>query len=905
MKITVSLEKVLPRIHSHLSIIGKRAVNQHGERFYEELTTSVHEDSVFADLMCSASESIVSAVSDVCVFYEDSEGVTFEIVNERWAKLDEKLSHDLTEALEGSIYRYIVFYCLGVFLSSIFPALSQEKFPTFGKTYLDMAEGLLKRIVDLSYLKRADNFAGLAYDEMFRASSEEFEGHEIGLFTIQRNGITISSYNGTADKTADILVPVNVSELKNDSGYLKSITSELVCGALGYTPFDEDAFTKSNIREIAEIPSWVWGEKPKYAWTEIGGLDTELDKKLDVSDFREHFDETIRDYSLGHEFSIEGSGQYISGFREDGDRIIFQKSAFPDFSSDNVSWGSVTDGGIVLTIGGVSYALAFAGQNNESYFKKVRKDGADWIMTEYPLYSTGDISAFGASGSEMGGGGVSKFESLTDVINAGIPEEGQVWGWNGSQYAWLDAPKGSDVDLSDYVKKDAVRTFSIYNSDGTSLLGYFNPLGDYDQEMRLAILTADDLKDYVQAGDVKTMTWSYYDADGNKQGYTYNPLGETKGELDITAGLVSAAAYNEHVTKYNTFVEKFDSMFAIVDGKIEAKLSFYSTGDISAYGDADSQIPSAEVSVIPVYTGGTHIATINGTEIYAPEGGGTADLEDYAKIQWVNDNFLTEPELETWIGDKGYATEGFVDSKAEEYADKALADAKIYADTNFVNLGSWQEITGQKAFKAYQSFDGGLSTDTINILSQYPLITFGGTNADDYSVRLYNSYAGLLEIQDRESDYGPRLKIGGAVLSYDSDNHALKVSDINGAGSINLYATGDVAAFSGLGSGFDTLTDLTLTNKLTANALNIGNGYGITCEIDKYGDYQTRIDYLTVENSFYANDIEVGYLTIGENIVFSKTKTTIQDITTGAEDETQYVDITINGSRYRISATKL
>lgn len=859
MKITVSLEKVLPRIHSHLSIIGKRAVNQHGERFYEELTTSSHEDSIFSDLMCSASESIVSSISDICVYYEDSKGVTFEIINERWAKLDEKLSHDLTEALEGSIYRYIVFYCLGVFLSSIFPALSQEKFPTFGKTYLEMAESILKRIVDLSYLKRPDNFAGLTYDEMFRASSEEFEGNKIGLFTIQRNGITISSYNGTADKIADINVPVNVSELKNDSGYLDSITAELVCDALGYTPFDENAFTKSNIREIAEIPSWAWGAKPKYSWYEINGLDEELDKKLSISDFGKYFDDTINDYSLGHEFSVEGSGQYISGFRLDGDKVIFQKSVFPDFSSSDVSWSDPGLDGVNLTVGDETYRLAFAGKS-DGLFEKVKINDKYVIRANYPLYSVGDISAYGYSEGNLPSGGVTSFSQLEEVINAGVPKEKKYWGWDNG-YKWLDAPEGGG-----------------------------------------------DLSGYVQKSEIVTMLMWYYDESGNRTGYRYNPLGSTEGVLDFTDGLVPINIYNQHVKGYTEFKEKFDSMFAIVDGKIKALKDFFSVGDISAYGDANSQIPSAEISVIPLYDGGTEIAIINGTTIYAPAGG-TADLTGYAKEDWVHANFLTEEELDTWIDKKGYATEGFVNSKAQEYADAALTEAKFYADTNFVNLDKWQEITGAKTFKAYQSFDGGLSTDTINILSQYPLITFGGETANDYSVRLYNSYAGLLEIQAQEIDYGPRLKIGNAVLSYDSDNHALKVSDINGAGSINLYATGDVAAFSGLGSGFDTLTDLTLTNKLTVgNSIQLGTN---SLAMDKYGAlvidggkqqeiYFKGTVYFDTDlelDNVAANDAHLLKSSIRTLHVGTSTNYKITEITTDGTN----VYITINGKQYKLA----
>lgn len=836
MKIQVSLEKVLPRIHSHLSIIGKRAVNQHGERFYEELTTSSHEDSIFSDLMCSASESIVSSISDICVYYEDSKGVTFEIINERWAKLDEKLSHDLTEALEGSIYRYIVFYCLGVFLSSIFPALSQEKFPTFGKTYLEMAESILKRIVDLSYLKRPDNFAGLTYDEMFRASSEEFEGNKIGLFTIQRNGITISSYNGTADKIADINVPVNISELKNDSGYLDSITAELVCDALGYTPFDENAFTKNNIREIAEIPSWAWGAKPKYSWNEINGLHEELEKKYDSSRFEIDFDKTIKKYELGREFVKIGTGQFISDVYRNGNTVYFQTGdiVIPD-SSSNVSWGEKTDSSVVLSVDNIKYALTLY---KEDLFVREVRDGKVVIKAKYPLYSVGDISAYGYSEGNLPSGGVTRFEDLSDVP---APTSGktQYWGWDNG-YKWLDAPEGGG-DLTIY-------PLSIF-------LGY--------------------------------------DANSVGMRYTYNPT-EEASELQLNAYFAPLSSYNQHVGEYTKFKEKFDSMFAIVDGKIEAKLSFYSVGDISAYGDANSQIPSAEVSVIPEYDEGTLIATINGTEIYAPEGGSDADLSDYytkgeinSRFDGLDSTYATDVDIAN-IREaidavnarfKGYASlAGFntftginrFDSRI--YLSNALLDkvstpvgayfvvennnnTYIYRHENYVYRSNYMTLRSDgKVF-----IDGGIN-EYIDIFGGTPHLDFHFNNTADFTSRIIESASGVLELLSSPYDPGT-LKIGNAYITYDSDNNALMVSNGSG-GAVNLVATGDVAAFSGLGSGFDTLTDLTLTNSLTVGTakisqhkyggLNIGGGEGDEIHLDApvyfQEDSDTTLYWLTVED---------------------------------------------------------
>lgn len=400
---------------------------------------------------------------------------------------------------------------------------------------------------------------------------------------------------------------------------------------------------------------------------------------------------------------------------------------------------------------------------------------------------------------------------------------------------------GGDADLSDYVKKGDVRTFSIFNSDGTSLLSEFNPLGESNQEMR--ILTADDLKDYVQADDVKTMTWHYYDADGNKQRYNYNPLGKTDGELDFTAGLVSASTHSEHVEKFNTFVEKFDSMFELTeDDKIKAKMSFYSTGDISAYGDADSQIPSAEVSVIPIYKeeGGILIATINGTEIYAPKGGSDVDLSKYYDKEEINSMFAgldstyaTDADIANIIKAIGDVNNRFADF-ALKAGDNTLTGTNTFEGNARFNANqTWFDGMYIEKNSAYGGFGNGAyfgwnnvanmkllpTMLSSNILLYTGLITprvdFNFGSAGEITSSIVESASGVLELLGNSNGVGT-LKIGNAYITYDSDNNALFVKGANGS-AINLVATGDVAAFSGLGSGFDTLTDLTLTNSLNIN----------------------------------------------------------------------------------------
>lgn len=55
------------------------------------------------------------------------------------------------------------------------------------------------------------------------------------------------------------------------------ITSQAIISALGYTPFDSDAFTKANIKNALGIKDWALASsKPSYTWTEIGSRPTAL-----------------------------------------------------------------------------------------------------------------------------------------------------------------------------------------------------------------------------------------------------------------------------------------------------------------------------------------------------------------------------------------------------------------------------------------------------------------------------------------------------------------------------------------------------------------------------------------------------------------------------------------------------
>lgn len=282
--------------------------------------------------------------------------------------------------------------------------------------------------------------------------------------------------------------------------------------------------------------------------------------------------------------------------------------------------------------------------------------------------------------------------------------------------------------------------------------------------------------------------------------------------------------------------------------------------------------------------------------------------------QYLQNNYKDNTELENWLSAKTYATAADV-ALAQSYA---ITVAKAYADDTFVNLDGYQVVTGQKVFAAYTRFGeaDGYRTEmvagNIGLRAEYPAIDFCKESIDpgyDYSVRLIEYNKGILSLW--ESENNPRLMIGEAMLSYDSHNKALKISDINGSGSINLYATGDISAFSGLGS-YDKLTDLALINSLTVgknimigtNSLSL-NEYGalvitggeqdIYFNGTVYFDSDLELDYVNA-NRAYLSESSIGTLHVG-----SSNNYPIKSIT--ADGTKTY--ITIGNKKYTFTPTNI
>lgn len=392
--------------------------------------------------------------------------------------------------------------------------------------------------------------------------------------------------------------------------------------------------------------------------------------------------------------------------------------------------------------------------------------------------ASGDLVAFGSLQSELPSGGVTSFEDLSDVPE---PESGktQYWGWTGSAYAWLDAPKDAPTDYA-------------------------------------------------------TQSWV------KAQGYVTAKWVESKGYLQSVSW--------KDIQDKPTSLEDYG-----VKTEIENFLEGYVTND-------------------------TLVTTVTNVKAYTDTQISALNISQYA-----TNKALTQ------------AING-ANTTAQDYATQAYNDAVGYADGKFVTKATdYEEITGIKMFTGSYMFTGqeGLLIDHTNSDGVY----LGGHTAfrgdrnylnflKDGNVYVYNS-----------------LKIGNAYLTYDSDNNALFVKGKDGA-SVNLVATGDVAAYSGLGSGFDTLTDLTLTNKLTVKTIACSGNAVIDGELECTGEITTAymsIDDVTIGSSITLdNDHIFMGLSNGAYIKFATNGRTSQLSDVWVNDNKQ-VCITINGKEYKIA----
>lgn len=249
---------------------------------------------------------------------------------------------------------------------------------------------------------------------------------------------------------------------------------------------------------------------------------------------------------------------------------------------------------------------------------------------------------------------------------------------------------------------------------------------------------------------------------------------------------------------------------------IRANYDFFSIKNVSAFGFSASEGSGSggSVDVTQILNEGVHIATINGINIYAPEGGSGASswAELTGKPSWLTDD---KPKVSAFTNDAGYvkssslgslATLSSVDTAnitnhavtedkiaggavtAYQLADAAVQTAKIadgaITTVKIADVAVTTAKLADGAVTAAKLADGTIDSSKL----QHSSMTLWGAE-----VALGASYDGDIRLG---TNSGLRLTDGThtAWLKYDSANNALYVADDKG-NAVNLYSTGSVSAF--------------------------------------------------------------------------------------------------------------
>lgn len=464
------------------------------------------------------------------------------------------------------------------------------------------------------------------------------------------------------------------------------------------------------------------------------------------------------------------------------------------------------------------------------------------IKAKYDLFSVGGISAYGFSGTGSGGGTASV--DVTQIQKEGVhiatingvnifaPKGGaSSWAELTGKPSWLTDTKPSvsafqndagyltaaalsgyattyEVDHKDeqvlasveqnYVKKT---TFETYKGEVTSAIA------NSEQSVKDWVTKGYVTKEYVDAQKI-TGYGKSLDTNGNylrlldENGIVLNkviaPYAAYTDQLGATGSTAAVSIYGNVTMKNGSLAVAGDVTLArslTVTGESHFNGAVYLPGQFTFFGQngiyiqadrtTQSDGTAAYIGVHQSFTGGNTIATVN-------LDGSIAIPNPMAVAAPIT------PGISLRVG--GTLMTDFLVAGAA--AGMARPDGYWFASPN--------GYFGNPSTKTYTSFgEGGieLSHDT-------PFIDFHyGHSTADFTSRLIASEDGVVQIQSATTD--PALRIGNAYLRYDETNHALYVTGQNGA-QVHLYATGGIAAYSGLGSGITQLANLSLTGQLTA-----------------------------------------------------------------------------------------
>lgn len=564
------------------------------------------------------------------------------------------------------------------------------------------------------------------------------------------------------------------------------------------------------------------------------------------------------------------------------------------------------------------------------------------IKAKYDLFSVGGISAYGFSGTGSGGGTASV--DVKQILKEGVhiatingveifaPEGGDASVdvtpivTSGTKIATINgvnifAPKGGASSWDELTgTPPGVLTFP--NNAGyltsASLSGYatteyvaqtyvkLTDFSSYKSEVSVIIANSEQsVKNWVagkQYGKSLGINGNYLrllDESGSELNKVIAPYAAYTEQLGATGSTAAVSIYGE-VKMQNGSLAVAGNVNANFDisagGNLSAGKSLTVTGEsrfngavylpgqftffgqsgiyIEADRTTQSEGTAAYIGVHQGFTGGRTVATVNldgRVRIWEPMG--------------INQN--PEDDISLRVG-------GVTKTYFLTVGDMPKVDGYWFASPN--------GYFGNPSSKIYTSFgDGG-----IELCRDTPYIDFhcGYSSDTDFTSRLIASEVGVVQIQSADTA-DPALRIGNAYLRYDSINNALYVTGQNGK-QVHLYATGGIAAYSGLGSGITQLANLSLTGQLTAASVKANNvGSDGILRLNAGSDSSIILNKnATVDSDGW---ITTPQLNATQRIVVNSGgdirigKTTADYRITDVHADGSYVYITINGKRYRLT----
>lgn len=251
---------------------------------------------------------------------------------------------------------------------------------------------------------------------------------------------------------------------------------------------------------------------------------------------------------------------------------------------------------------------------------------------------------------------------------------------------------------------------------------------------------------------------------------------------------------------------------------IRANYDFFSVKNISAFGFSNSEGSGSggSVDVTQILNEGVHIATINGVEIYAPEGGSGAS--SWAELTG------TPPPVSFFENDAGYITSSALSGYVKSSSLGSLATLSSVGTENITNYAVTEDKIAGGAVTAYQLADAAVQTAKIadGAITTAKIADVAVTTAKlaDGAVTAAKLAAGAIDNGKLQHSsmtlWGAEVALGAsydghillgtnsglrltdgthtAWLKYDSANNAVYVAD-EYDNAVNLYSTGSVSAY--------------------------------------------------------------------------------------------------------------